>query len=253
MFHRTCKSSIGLWGLFWVLSAQNTVAADELPSVMDLQRAYVEANGGLANIQAFSSVLASGEIIDPDGTGYEFKLYRKRPDMMRIQVDRAGGSMETVFDGRRAFSVFSRPGGDDEVTDLDASEVARLRTDSAMDGPFFQLRSRPEWLEVVAEVEVDGRAAYEIEIKEDADTPYGRIWLGKEHFQEIKLSRSVKTESGEDTEEAIYFSDFEQIRGVWLAKTIRYEQDGRVTQTIRIDRIKANVGMFDSIFKRPTN
>jgi hypothetical protein len=175
---------------------------------------------------------------------------------MRIQVDRPGGTLETVFDGRRAFLILSRPGVGDEVSDLDSAELARLRTDSAMDGPFFQLRSRPEWMEVVAEVEVDGQSTYEIEIKAAADSPYERIWLGKEHYQEVKLRRAVPTvEDAEMTGrvEEIYFSDFEPTRGVWLARTVRYVQDGHVTQTVRIERVRANVGIFDSIFKRPKN
>lgn len=256
MFLRSHKLSIGLRGLFWVFCAQRALSADELPSIMDLQRAYVEANGGVANIQALSSLIASGGILDAEGNEYEFKLYRKRPDMMRIQVDRPGGTLETVFDGRRAFSILSSPGGDDEVSDLDLAERDRLRTDSSMDGLFFQLRSRPEWLEVVAEVEVDGRPAYKIKIKKDADSSYDQIWLGKEHYQEVKLSRTIQVadEGGmKDGVEEIYFSEFEQIRGVWLARTVRYERDGRLTQTVRIERIRANVGVFDSIFKRPEN
>ncbi len=245
------KSSIALFGLLGLLCLRNAAAEGDLPSVLDLQRSYVEANGGLANIQDLSSIIASGVILDTEGNEQAFKLYRKRPDMMRIQVDLPGGSQQTIFDGSQAFKIFSKIGGETEIVDLDSSETEQLRVDSTMDGPFYHLRGRPEWLEVLAAVEVDGQAAYEITIHEDANSPYDKLWIGKEHFQEVKLSRQTESGTGGLETEQIYFSDFEQIRGVWLAKTIRYEREGTVTQTVQIERVRANVGVFDSVFRRP--
>ena len=72
---------------------------------MDLQQAYIEANGGLANIQALSSLILDGVMTNAEGEAYEFKLYKKRPDLMRMQIDLPQGSQLTVFDGRRGFEL----------------------------------------------------------------------------------------------------------------------------------------------------
>jgi hypothetical protein len=61
----------------------------------------------------------------------------------------------------------------------------------------------------------------------------------------------IKTEAGDGALEEIYLSDFVQTRGVWLAKNIRHEQAGELTKQIVIDRVKANVGIFDSFFVKP--
>jgi hypothetical protein len=156
-----------------------------------------------------------------------------------------------VFDGNRGFQVFSRRGEKAEVVEMDAAESARLRLDSSIDGLFFQLRSRPEWLEVVAEVEVDGVPAYEVAIGDEAESSYDRLWLGREHAQEVKLSRHWQSEDGGEVVEEIYFSEFEQVNGVWFARLSRIMRGGELMQTLRIDRVRANAGIFDSYFRRP--
>jgi len=242
-----------LIGLYLVLCLQNLMAADDLPSVLDLQRSYVEANGGLSNIQELSSLIASGQIEDLEGGSHEFKLFRKRPDKMRIQVTLPGAKQMTIFDGEQAFRVVSVRGAPDQIVEISASETSQISADSAMDGPFFQLRGRPEWLEVVAVVDVDGEPAYEIVVSESANSPYERLWVSQEHHQEVKLSRRIELEDGQTSLQEIYFSDFEKIRGIWLAKQIRYENDGQIVQVVAIERVRSNVGIFDSYFAKPEN
>lgn len=242
---------IGLLGLCLFCCLPKLAAEDALPSIQDLQRGYAEANGGLSNIQTLSSLIASGKAIQADGQSYDFKLYRKRPNLMRTQINFENTQIATVFDGLEAFRVLSADGAPDRVFEIDGEEAAQIEALSHMDSPFFKLRDRAEFLEVLFELDVNGEAAFEIAIGEQANSPYERIWISKENYQEIKLSRMIKTEAGDGALEEIYFSDFVQTRGVWLARNIRYEQAGELTEQIVIDRVKANVGIFDSFFVKP--
>jgi hypothetical protein len=242
---------IALLGLCVFCCLPILAAEDALPSIQDLQRWYAEANGGLSNIQTLSSLIASGQAIQADGQSYDFKLYRKRPNLMRTQINFGNIQIVTVFDGLEVFRVLSADGVPDRVFELEGEEAAQTEALSHMDGPFFKLRGRSEFLEVLFEVDVNGEAAFEIAIGEQANSPYERIWISKENYQEIKLSRMIKTEAGDGALEEIYLSDFVQTRGVWLAKNIRHEQAGELTKQIVIDRVKANVGIFDSFFVKP--
>nr|MBC8189790.1 hypothetical protein [Puniceicoccaceae bacterium] len=91
----------------------------------------------------------------------------------------------------------------------------------------------------------------EIASRAASDVPYERLWLGTEHLQEVQLRRQASSEAGREHLEEIYFSDFEQIRGVWLAKTARFERDGNFFQGVCINKVRANVGLFDSLFEKP--
>jgi hypothetical protein len=251
MFYPFRQLPINLCGLLLLASVQITSAEDVLPSPMDLQQAYIEANGGLANIQALSSLILDGVMTNAEGEAYEFKLYKKRPDLMRMQIDLPQGSQWTVFDGRRGFELLLRQGEAARLIELDVDASEKAKFEARMDGIFYHLRGRSEWFEVVSEVEIEGKPAFEIVISEAADLPYERLWIGTEHFQEVKLRRKASLEAGRECLEEIYFSDFEQIRGVWLAKTVRFERDGNFFQSVCINKVRANVGLFDSLFKKP--
>ncbi|MGZ0656522.1 hypothetical protein ACWPKS_13035 [Coraliomargarita sp. W4R72] len=237
--------------LFVVVGLQQLAAADALPTIVDLQREYVESNGGPANLQSLTSLAASGEVIDGDENSFFFKLYRKRPNKMRMQVDLPNQSIVTSFDGARVFQQISVRGAPAVIEEITGEDARQIKADSFLDGPFYQLRSRPEWLEVVAEVEVAGVPAYEVLIDERADSPYQRVWISQEHYQEIKLIRMIETADSGEVLEEIFFDDFEQIKGVWLAKHIRYHRDGELVQSVQIEKVRINVGLFDSFFAKP--
>lgn len=264
-----CLRDFCMFGLFFVSSLFALAAEDampssspellevapeaELPSVSDLLQAYVEANGGHVNIQTMTSLIASGVVVDTEDTQFDFKLYRKRPNLMRIQVDLPYNTITTISDGHRVFRQMAQGAQVRKLEELSGDEAASVRSDSAMDGPFYRLRARPDWLEVVAEVEVNGTPAYEVLVHEDADSMYERIWISQENFQELKLARKIEVEGQGSVLEETYFSDFDRVRGVWVAKKIRYYRDGVFFQTVLIDSIRANAGIFDSYFSKPTD
>lgn len=234
-----------------ILGLQQLASADDLPTILDLQRAYVEANGGYSNLQALNSMVASGQVIDMDDHRHDFKMYRKRPDKMRMQLDLPSRSLVTISDGERVFQQILVRGAKDVVQELVGQDAEQTKADGTLDGPFYQLRTRPDWLELVAEVDVAGVPSYEILIDERAKSPYQRVWIGKENQQEVKLSRTIVSEDGAEVLEEIFFSEFEQVRGVWLARHIRYVHDGEFVQAVQIDKVTANVGLFDSFFAEP--
>jgi outer membrane lipoprotein-sorting protein len=257
-----------MFGMFFLcsmvsLAAEDVISPDPsvmtelepevtLPSVADLMQAYVDENGGHVNIQSMTSLIASGTVIVAQDVRYDFKLYRKRPNLMRIQVDLLSKMMTTISDGSRVFRQISRGDQTLELRELVGEEAAFVRSDSRMDGPFYYLRSRPEFLEVVAEVEVNGTPAYEVAVHENADSVYDRIWISQENYQELKLSRKIEVEGQGTVLEETYYSDFDRVRGVWIAKTIHYYRDGAFFQSVLIDSAKANVGIFDTYFSKPT-
>jgi len=61
---------------------------------------------------------------------------------------------------------------------------------------------------------------------------------------------NASDEAAEPIETEIYFSNFYKKAGVYYAKEIDYVVDGLLTQKIYIDRIRANVGLFDSYFEK---
>jgi hypothetical protein len=182
----------------------------------------------------------------------EFKLVRKRPDKLRFKVNFEGYTSETFYNGKQGWKELVRNDGAKEVVEIKGDELLSVTADAAMEGPFFQLAGLYDAMKPVAFEDVRGHEAIRVEIDPSAGIRYHTIWLSTEHFQEVKLAA---TDVGSDAAQApveseVYFSDFERIDGVYHATTMDYCIDGELTQTIRIDRIRTNVGIFDSYFKK---
>lgn len=239
----------------WVLAllsglGSSLSAEDELPTVSDLQAAHVEQNGGLSTIRALKSLAVYGEIVGEDGGAMEFKLYRKRPNFYRIDIQRPQMKVITAHDGENTQRKLEAAGGEHRTVELSEAEVEAIEISSEFDGPFFQLYGQVEWLEVLGMAEVDGAPAYELSVSPEAGSPYDRIWLDAENYQEVKVR--VRASEGAESEErqTMLFSDFSKLRGVWVAGKIRREVGDQPVVTITIDRVRPNVGLFNSFFER---
>lgn len=225
--------------------------ADELPSVSELQRAYIEANGGLSNILGLTSIVASGVVTFENGENKEFTLYLKRPDRMRLQIAVEPGDYSKIFDGRDGYEVITNVEGATTVRPVTGQKLEELRHDANLDGRFFRLRDKVDSLEVVALVEVDGEPAYEISINDELNFDYNRIWIHQEYLYEMKMSRTIKNAAGELITEELRMSEFEPVRGVWAARKISRYYDDRLVQVVDISNLRSNVGLFDSLFEKP--
>lgn len=220
---------------------------------MDLQRAHIEKNGGLSNIQSLKSLVIHGEILDKSSESLPFKLFRKRPNFYRMQIERPGLTILSAHNGTKTQRKVELANGEERLVELTAAEIEAIEQSSRFDGAFFELRGRPEWLQLVGVTEVDGMLAYELEVSPEADSHYETIWLHAEHYQEVKLRKRAIEGSGaegvESTDE-IYFSDFDQVRGVWFSRNVVQMSAGARVLTIQIDRVRPNVGLFDSFFEK---
>lgn len=235
-----------------VSSAEDTVAeGDEMPATRELVSAYIKANGGLGNIQGVTSIAASGKVILTDGEPQEFKLYLKRPNLIRVQFRGEGGDYSKIYNGKEAFEMYSNELGEIATRPLSQEVLEEFRLDANVDGRFFQLRDEYEVIEVVGLTEVNGEPAYELLIGEEAESVFQRIWLHEEYLYELKMSRMLENAEGPEILEELYMSDFEQVRGVWTAKKVARHYDGQLVQEIVFDRVRANVGLYDSFFDKP--
>lgn len=229
-----------------LLQAQAATSDQDIPSALELYHNHIENNGGRVNIQALSSLIINGEVITSSGKAQTFKIVRKRPNLFRMKTE----SEDTIFNGKQGWKIEFNRAGEKEVTALEGEALAALERVSDIEGPFVQLAGQYEKMRPVAIEDVLAQPAVRLEIDPSAGCAYHTIWLSMEHFQEVKLARTV-TPSGAELpyEEAIYLSDFKKVEGINYSKKADYYRDGSHTKTVLIERIQANVGIFNSYFK----
>ncbi|MGJ8650970.1 MAG: hypothetical protein ACSHX4_11470 [Opitutaceae bacterium] len=234
-------------------SQEAVTEEDPLPTLMELHIEHVNANGGRAELAKVQSIMVTGKLSIPDSDeDTRITYYKKRPNKMRVSVSRNPIQIETMYNGKKAWTVFRGPNGEDINEVIDAQELLETEQNSRFIGPFQSLMGNDKFATPVAFEEVDGQEAIRIEVKPEANLPFDTIWISREHFQEIKVTKIIVDPSAPKKTllNEIFYENFEQVDGVWFAKTSRYFMDGKQQQLIEVDKIRLNPGIYDSYFER---
>lgn len=227
-----------------------TAGQSDVPSVPELYRRYLENNGGRANLAALNTIAVTGVIERGGAVSARFRVFQKRPNKMRMRMEFEAYTVETIFNGERGWREYISADGERSAQELSEAVILELKDEATIEGPFFRAARRPEALGPVTFDEVRGQPSVRITCAAEAGIPHHTIWLSAENFQEVKVARNVPSESGEDILETVYFSEFDRIDGIHLARKIEYFYDGALERTIRIENVRSNIGIFDHYFER---
>jgi hypothetical protein len=247
--------SFGIVAAFFLcgspLKGQEVGADENLPRAVDLYRRYLQNNGGRENIQALTTLIMHGQIISNVEQEIEFRLVRKRPNLFRMKSEFQGTSIEVICNGKRGWRIVSRGFEEVNVTELEDEALASALELNSIDGPFFKLAGLYDSMHPVAIEEVMGQPAIRVEIDPSSGCFYHTIWLSLKHYQEVKLAWTTPSKEGQAlSEKEVVLSDFEMSDGVYFGKNSDYYVDGMLANTVKIERIRTNVSVFNSYFDR---
>ena len=97
------------------------LSSDELPTKYELYEQFLDSNGGRSNLSDIVSLIIHGTI-KQDETELDFKIFRKRPDKLRIQINRNGFQINTIYDGRSAWIELVNQSDEIDIIELDEDE-----------------------------------------------------------------------------------------------------------------------------------
>lgn len=224
-------------------------AEESLPSLYDLYREFMDQNGGQKNMNSLNSVIVRGHI-DQDGQVLNFRLYRKRPNKMRITVKLEDLEISTVFDGKQAWREVTNDSDLVALTRIEGEELASIKKDSIFDSPFYGAFEQREWITVAGIEDVNGKEAIRLDFDPKGDFGFRHLWLSMDHYQEVKMLRDFNSKDpGPKEDEAIYYQGFERINGVYWAKLMRHFVDGELSKEVFVDDLMTNAGVFDYYFE----
>ena len=237
----------------WLLPLSADQADHDLPTIQELYLNYIQANGGLAQIQSLRSVIISGRIsnyIKEDAVSVDFKLCRKQPNRMRMRMDFEQYSMLTIYDGEQGWRRWTHDNGATHEIELDAAALSSVRTSSSLHSPLYEMRDQLSDFEVVAMETVNGRSALKLQAVQQSDSKYRTLWLDAENYQELKL---IPNWDELPSELSAYYhelvlSDYRNIDGHWMPYQADYYLDGEVVRSTVVTKVRVNVGVFDGYF-----
>ncbi|MFP4203991.1 MAG: outer membrane lipoprotein-sorting protein [Opitutales bacterium] len=232
---------------------------ENLPAYEELLKNHLDANGGRRNIHAIRSIKISGQMrIAAREEPVSFKVYRKRPDKLRQKLEFGNYTVETIYNGGEAWRKIQGKWNDKQETQelKEEDELGELKNAARMESEFLQLATQKIESESISREVVREEPCYRLEFSadslEDTDfSSYHTIWLSADHFQVVKLRGRVRSEeSGEFVIKEVYYSEYSQKEGVYFPQKAEIYHDGEMYQTLHIESLRINAGIFDSFFEK---
>jgi len=224
------------------------VKAQTLAEVIALH----EKNSATKPVDLKSMVLQGKTILT--GMNMEFKtiVYRKAPNLFKVEVPIQGKALIEAFDGNTAWKVDPFPGGSDKPTRMTGAEETDMRLGVDFYHEFIDAAKKGHRATLEGIEEIDEVPCYKIKVVRK-DKHVKTYFLEKETGI-LMMERGQSThplQPGVLVEKETYFSEYKNVQGVMIAHYMEDRIGGQVVAKMQFDNIKINDKLDNSIFTFP--
>ena len=211
--------------------------------------ASVEAHGGLEKLNAVKNVVADSQTIRYTPMGQmdlKVVLYQVYPDKMRQNIVTPQGEISIVFDGEAAFAMSptgTQPLPPEMVTSL---KNAIFRDTVPL---LVHLTENDVPIQYAGTGEVDGKPTSVLLVKQPSGEMV-KVFISEDTHYVVKLAFR-ETEQGVTMDIETMFSDFRDVEGVKFAFHVVQNINGEPYTESRINSVKLNAELDDSLFEVP--
>lgn len=242
------------------LGTVTLVTADTKRSITmrELREAYFKVNGGRLNFETLQSFRTVGRIV-PEGTDesnvLSFRTIRKRPGMLRQDVTYPNGvTRKYLVNSKGVWAKLVFSNGEERSEIVEDSQIESLQQSARMLSPFMQTDGRSDWVDLKGLESLgtpDGEImAYRLVVLPVSGLPFSEIWLDGEHYREVLvIARNTDLDTN-DTVRSTFYRKYDKVGGLQFPSELLVYKDGEKKQTIQIEEIKTNIGIFKSYFNQ---
>ena len=227
---------------------------NDLPSVHEVFRNFTTHNGGLHNLSRLQSAVVTGEMViysDDGSSQSNFRLYRKSPNKMRMQLSSRGTRSDVVYNGEQGWYRILQNDGKSKIVEIEGETLSKLSDSSAFNTLLYSLKDYLTDLTVVEFSSIRGRPCVRIDIADDSlISKYSSIWVDLEHYQELKitLKEGIDSVTGKPILSEVFYSEHKKVDGCYVAHKSEHYSDGILTKVTNINQVEFNEGLFDYFF-----
>ena len=212
----------------------------------------IETRGGLARIQAITTIRATGVARLGRGDGVieqAYTLLQTRSGGLRRERSMQGLTTVTAFDGTAGWTV-NPFRGRREPQLLAPDLVKGLAYDADLDGPLVDYRKKGHTVEYQGTEDVDGTEAHKLHITLKDGTLVD-MYLDPDYFLEIREIQR-RTVRGVEGETEVDPGNYGKVDGVLMPFSIESgDRGGPKNFRIVLSKIEVNVPIDASLFKIP--
>lgn len=225
--------------------ATSTIIAQEL-KLDDVLNNYYKASG-LDKLQKVNTIIMSGtqttHVVMP------VKIYRVRPNKVRMERDVNDITGLTVYDGQTGWTT--APWTKNPNPQVAAGPILTDILNAAdFDGLLYKWKEKGHTAELVGKEISDNVEVYRIKFtRKDGGLEYYLIDSKTFLLQRKVFKRMVKDK---EVEVQNVFTDYKSVEGVMFAFTNENLMGGQTTSTTQFDSIEVNKPIDDKLFTMPT-
>lgn len=211
-------------------------------SIDDLIARNIAAKGGLARIQAITTIKQTGTL-SMQGKPAPVTFYLKRPNMVRQETVVDGNRVVNAFDGTTAWIV--NPFVGPRAMVLAGPQAESIREQSSFDGPLVNYKSQGYTISMEGMESAGDRLLIHLRLTSRSQQ-VSHVYLDANSFLEARI-RSEADRLILDQE----FSDYRDVEGVKVAFSLRTVVNGVTQSEMTLQTVEFNTPMADELFRVP--
>jgi len=239
------KLSKGLLSLLFIAVVAGSTYAQSVESILEK---HFDAVGQTA-LNTKKSVVIDGKFIyETFGLELPMKMYRARPNKIRIEGTFQNQSFVQAFDGNDGWVVAPWLGST-TPQNLDAATLSQIRDQADIDGLLYNYKDKGYSLSYEGTATVDGSSTYRLKLsKSDGTLVY--FYISTSDYLIVKQTYEVTT-GGQSMSTEILMSDYRTVGGVtWPFNWVTKMNGQRVAQII-FENLNYDEPLNQDMFNRP--
>ncbi|MEM7572899.1 MAG: outer membrane lipoprotein-sorting protein [Bacteroidota bacterium] len=219
----------------------------ELSNGDEIVNAYLEAIGGVENWQSLTSTRMEVSISQM-GMEMPGVITQAPPNKQRIEINTMGKLVVQVYDGETAWMINPSMGAAE--AQLMPAEMAERFSRQSYENDFINFAEKGYSIDYLGQKYVEGVSCYELKMT-DEDGIVSFSYFDSQTSLLIMQKTYVTDGPQAGQEVKTYFSEFEEISGLWIP-TFTESKTADTTQfSIRINKVEYNLEISDNTFTFP--
>jgi hypothetical protein len=216
---------------------------------------YLEMIGGREKLAAVQAVKMTAKV-KAQGMELPITMYQKAPGKQRMDLTFQGQKItQMCFDGETGWSTNFMTM---EAEKWDAEQSMVMKSEMDFPNAFLNYKERGHVLTLEGEETIEGAECYKIKVvkkpliidgQEEENISF--YFFDKEVFIPIMQREFAKTGQMKGQASETYFSDYQEVEGVYFPYTVSQKMGGQSVFAFSVDTLTVNEEIDDALFAFP--